>query len=352
MADTLEGQRLTAAIPRECYKPRVARGLLGFIVSSVLYVGAVAGVAISPHWVLLAPLWIIAGLGGWGLHCIAHDCGHGSFSRSRVLNEAVGHIALLPLLYPFHSWRHVHNMHHNHTNDLELDTDWRPGPADLYRRMSLLSRAIYASTRTWAFWGGTIRYWLLSGFRPGFFPSRVMRRDVWRSIAITVPLGAVYLAALLAVTGLKGVLLLFVMPWLATHAWFSATTLMHHSAEDVPFLTSGRWTRNASRLLVTTDYIYPKLLAFLTHNISIHTPHHVAPAIPFYNLPQAQVALKTAFPGGVRERPFSLSRLWRIVRTLHLHDTETGYYTDLSGKRIGADACPSPVERVEEAARP
>jgi acyl-lipid omega-6 desaturase (Delta-12 desaturase) len=265
-------------------------------VSWTLYAGAVVATAFVPHWSLLVPLWLVAGLGGWSLHCIAHDCGHGSFSRSRKLNVVIGSVALLPLVYPFHSWWHVHNMHHRHTNNIELDTDWRPLPAEVYARLSPLAKAVYASTRTWAFWGGTIRYWLVSGFRPGFFPKKTARAEVRRSIAFTAPVGLLYLGGLGYFAGMSGVLVCFVMPFLFTHLWFSGTTLMHHSASDVPFLHSEHWTRNAARLLLTTNYLYPRPLLFLTHNISVHTAHHVAPAIPFYHLPQAQEAPQTRAP--------------------------------------------------------
>ncbi|MEU1184205.1 fatty acid desaturase [Streptomyces sp. NPDC005820] len=329
----LEGRHLTESIPREYFTPRTARGLLGLAVSLALYAGAITGVVLSPSWLLDIPLWFVAGLGGWGMHCIAHDCGHGSFSRSRRLNTAVGSVALLPLLYPYHSWRHVHNLHHSYTNNLELDTDWRPLPPDAYQRLSPFAKAVYAGTRTWAFWGGTVRYWFVSGFRPGYFPKRSMRREVWRSIAFTAPVAVVGLSSLMAFTGLRGLLFYFVLPWLMTHLWFSATTLMHHSAADVPFLTSQYWTRNAARLLLTTDYAYPKVLSFLTHNISVHTAHHVAPAIPFYNLPKAQLALKSAHPGMVREERLRLGRLWRILRGLHLYDPEAGFYTDFEAAK-------------------
>lgn len=342
----LEGERLAAAIPKEYFQPQVMRGLAGFAVSWALYLGALAGLLLSSNWLLYLPLWVIAGLGGWGLHCIAHECGHGSFSRSRKLNFAVGHVALLPLIYPFHAWRHVHNMHHSHTNNLELDTDWRPMPAAMYDRMSRWQKVIYAGTRTWAFWGGTINYWRVSGFRPGFFPKREMRRDVRRSIAFVVIAGVLYFAPLIYFTGLRGLLVLFVLPWVSTHAWFSATTLMHHSASDVPYLTDEYWTKNASRLLVTTDYRYPKWLLFLTHNISVHTPHHVAPVIPFYNLPKAQEALKAAYPGMVRERPFKLRYIWGILRRLHFYDTESGYYADFAGHRVEPVADQPPVKLV------
>jgi omega-6 fatty acid desaturase (delta-12 desaturase) len=350
-SEELEGEALAAAIPKECFRPNVKRGLLGFGVSWALYLGALAGVLATSSWLLWIPLWIVAGLGGWGLHCIAHDCGHGSFSRSKRLNTVIGHVSLLPLIYPFHAWRHVHFMHHSHTNNIELDTDWRPLPAEMYKRMPIWQKVVYQGTRTWAFWGGTINYWRVSGFRPGFFPAAQMRREVWRSIAFVVAASAVYFPLLVHFAGWTGFLTLFVAPWLATHAWFSATTLMHHSASDVPYVPSEHWTPNASRLLVTTDYVYPRWLLFLTHNISIHTPHHVAPVIPFYNLPRAQAALKDKYPDMLRERELKPRHLWRILRELHFYDTSSGLYSSFSGRPVPPDddARPAPPEQPAQA---
>lgn len=330
----IKDERLAAAIPREYFTPRVGRGLLGFAVSWVLYIGAIVGMAFSPSWLLYPVLLVVAGLGGWGLHCIAHDCGHGSFSRSRRLNSLIGHVSLFPLIYPFHSWRHVHNLHHTYTNNLELDTDWKPIPAAIYDRMPLWQKVVYRGTRTWAFWGGTINYWRVSAFRPSFFPKQEMRRDVQRSIWVVLAFCALYFPPLIYFTGVRGLLLYFVAPWLFTHAWFSATTLMHHSASDVPYLTSEHWTKNAGRLLLTTDYQYPHWLLFLTHNISVHTAHHVAPPVPFYNLPKAQMALKEAYPGMIREREVNMRYLWCIIRRLHFYDSRSGYYADFAQQPV------------------
>jgi acyl-lipid omega-6 desaturase (Delta-12 desaturase) len=333
-ADAIRDERLARAVPKDLYTPRVWRGLLGFLVSYALYVGGIVGVALAPHWLLWLPAWLVSGLGGWGLHCIAHDCGHNSFSRSRRLNHAIGHVALLPLVYPFQAWRHVHNLHHANTNNLELDTDWRPLPAALFKRMPLHERLIYAGTRTWAYWFGTINYWRVSAFRPSFFPKAEMRRAVRRSIVFVVAVTAVYFPVLVYLTGVCGFLLFFLGPWLATHAWFSATTLMHHSASDVPYLSNEHWTPNAGRLLVTTDYVYPRWLLFLTHNISLHTAHHVAPIVPFYNLPAAQAALMEAYADMVRVRRFRFRELWSILRNLHFYDVELGFYEDFSGTKV------------------
>ncbi len=326
-SDAIQGEKLVAAIPREYMQPSIARGFAGLAVSLALYAGAVIGIARVDRWYLIPPLVLIAGLGGWGMHVVGHDCGHGSFSRNRRLNFAVGHFALLPLFYPFHSWRHVHNWHHTHTNSLELDVDWRPIPEAVYRRMPLRHRILYASMRTWAVWAGSINYWVQSGFRPSYFPKKETRRDVRRSIWFVVIAGGGYLVALTYFTGWQGLLLCFVAPWFAIHAWFSITTLMHHSSEDIPYLPERYWNRNASKLLVTTDYVYPRWLLFFTHNISLHTAHHVSTAVPFYHLRKAQAALTQEYPEMVRIERVSLGKLLNIIRKCRFYDPISGLYS-------------------------
>jgi omega-6 fatty acid desaturase (delta-12 desaturase) len=340
---TLQGQSLAAAIPRELYEPRLARGLLGFFTSYALWVGGIIGVALAPHPLLYLPLWLLSGLGGWGLHCIAHDCGHGSFSRSQRLNSLIGHLSLMPLVYPFHAWKHVHNLHHANTNSLEKDTDWRPVDVLTFQRMPLLDKAVYVGTRSVFFWMGTVHYWLVSGFRPGFFPQAKARAEVRRSIVYVVLFSAVLVPALVYATGWMGLLKYFVGPWLGIHAWFSTTTLMHHTTEDLPFLRQKDWSLMGSKLLLTTDYRYPKFLLFLTHNISIHAAHHVAPKLPFYNLLQAQEALKSSFPGMLREKDFSSipRELIHAVTRCHLYDPETGYYHSFFEKPGAAVEAPT-----------
>ncbi|BBX46472.1 fatty acid desaturase [Mycobacterium cookii] len=322
----LEGQKLTAVIPREYMQPSIIRGLASLAMSLTLYAGSLVGIACVDRWYLIVPLIGVAGLGGWGLHCIGHDCGHGSFSRNRRLNFAIGQFALLPLMYPFHAWRHEHNNHHSHTNNLELDEDWRPISREVYRRMPLGHRFVYFSTRTWALGTGSIHYWLKSSFKPSRFPKRRMRREARRSIGIVAVVGGGYLCALTYFTGVQGLLLYFVAPWFATHLWFSMTTMMHHSAEDIPYLPNQYWTRNASRLLVTTDYLYPRWLLFCTHYISLHTAHHVAPSVPHYHLPKAQAALIQRYPDMVRVEKASIGRLWNIIRKCLFYDPVSGLY--------------------------
>lgn len=323
---SLNGVRLTDALPKSLYELRVWRGVLGLVVSAALYIGSLAAIAHAPHWLLVGPLWLLAGLGGVGLLAIAHECGHHTFCRSWRLNHWVGQLVLLPMLFPFHGWRHTHNQHHHHTNNIELDTDWVPLPAEQYLRMGRWDRLVYRAVRSWLFWFGTVRYQWHSGFKPGSFPQRQARNDVRLSIVAVALFAATYLPLLAYFTGWQGLLLYFVGPWIGIHVWFSLTTLMQHVRQDTPFLTSKNWTPNAARLLLTTAYRLPAPLQFVTHNLLVHTPHHVAPIVPFYNLPAAQAALQAAYPGLLHERRFTLGEFLRVLRHCHLYDAHHGFY--------------------------
>ena len=47
---------------------------------------------------------------------IGHDCGHRSFSKNKLVEDIVGTLMFMPLIYPFEPWRIKHNHHHAHTN--------------------------------------------------------------------------------------------------------------------------------------------------------------------------------------------------------------------------------------------
>lgn len=47
---------------------------------------------------------------------IGHDCAHKSFSKNKLLEDIVGTLAFLPLIYPYEPWRFKHDRHHAKTN--------------------------------------------------------------------------------------------------------------------------------------------------------------------------------------------------------------------------------------------
>src|SRR3954470_17058348 len=48
-----------------------------------------------------------------------HDCAHGSFYSSRVVNDIVGRVTGVLTLTPFGQWRRDHALHHASSGDLD-----------------------------------------------------------------------------------------------------------------------------------------------------------------------------------------------------------------------------------------
>ena len=60
-------------------------------------------------------------------YIVFHDCGHGSFMRSRRANTWIGTFCGLLVFTPFQSWRHEHAVHHATAGDLD-----RRGVGDVF----------------------------------------------------------------------------------------------------------------------------------------------------------------------------------------------------------------------------
>ena len=76
---------------------------------------------------------------------IFHDCGHGSFFRSKRLNAVIGVITGLLVFTPYHRWHRDHHIHHQTVGNLE-----KRGVGDVmtltveeYRKKSRWQRFVY-----------------------------------------------------------------------------------------------------------------------------------------------------------------------------------------------------------------
>ena len=70
-------------------------------------------------WWLTIGLSILAGLFLVRAFIIFHDCGHGSFFKSKKANDILGFITGMMTFTPYHHWKWEHAMHHATNGDLD-----------------------------------------------------------------------------------------------------------------------------------------------------------------------------------------------------------------------------------------
>lgn len=311
-------------LPRECFQ-QDRRKAWSRALTSLLMVGlGYAGIAIAP-WFLLPLVWIFTGTALTGFFVIAHDCGHRSFAKRRWVNDLVGHLFLLPLIYPFHSWRILHNHHHTHTNKLDEDNAWHPFQPELYAGVGRLGQWGYRQLRGRFWWVASIVHWAAMHFDLSQFPVK-HREKVKLSVSVVLIFAAIAFPLLIATTGVWGFVKFWLLPWLVYHFWMSTFTLVHHTKQNIPFHAADQWQEVSAQLSGTVHCDYPRWVEVLCHDINVHIPHHISTAIPSYNLRLAHRSLQQTWGAYLHDQSrFSWSLIKQITDECHLYDPQSCY---------------------------
>lgn len=311
-------------VPKECFQQDRLQAWSQVFINIFLVVVGYVGLAIAP-WYLLPFLWIFTGTALTGFFVIAHDCGHRSFAKRRWVNDLVGHTLLLPLIYPFHSWRILHNHHHLHTNKIGEDNAWQPFQPEFYAGLGTLGQWGYRLMRGEFWWMASTLHWGALHFNWTRFAGK-QREQVRFSAILVIVFAAIAFPLLFATTGVWGTIKFWFVPWLVYHFWMSTFTLVHHTAIDIPFYHSHEWNAARSQLSGTIHCNYPRWVEFLCHDISVHIPHHISTAIPSYKLWQAYRSLQQNWGAYLHpESNFSWSLMREITSRCHIYDADNCY---------------------------
>lgn len=265
-------------------------------------------------WWLVLPLAILAGAFLVRVFIIFHDCGHGSFFKSRRANHAVGFLSGLLTLTPFHHWRWEHAIHHATSGDLD-----RRGTGDVwtmtvqeYLEATRAKRFAYRLARNpfVLFVLGPLYMFLVRNRWPNPTASPRERRSVhWMNVAI----GAM-IVGMSALFGWKAYLLIqFIVIMVAGAAGFWLF-YVQHQFEGVYWERRDHWDYTSAALAGSSFYKLPRVLQWFSGNIGFHHIHHLSSRIPNYNLekchranPPFQAVKPVTFFSSLKSLTF---RLW------------------------------------------
>lgn len=234
--------------------------------------------------------WLTLGLaiptGGFLIRVfiIFHDCGHGSFFRSKKASDILGFITGLMTFTPYHRWRKNHAIHHSTAGDLD-----RRGIGDVWTltvkefvALPFWKRVAYKIYRN------PLMMFLLGPFLGLLITQRFVNRTVSKKERYSVywtNLGLLGIILLLSLTiGAKQYLLVqlpVVMVGFSVGFWLF---YVQHQFEGVYWDRHENWDYLTEALEGSSFYKLPKVLQWFTGNIGYHHVHHLNPRIPNYYL--------------------------------------------------------------------
>ena len=113
MSRSPSGSRLLQSLRNRAGGEPVGRSSIPF--GSYFVIWILMYLSLSVSWWLTVPLAILAGGLLIRVFIIFHDCGHGSFFKSRRANNFWGFVTGMLTFTPFYHWRWEHSVHHaNH----------------------------------------------------------------------------------------------------------------------------------------------------------------------------------------------------------------------------------------------
>lgn len=269
--------------------------------------------SLDVSYLLTLPLALLASGFMVRIFIIQHDCGHGSFFRSRKANNRVGRFCSVFTFVPYYYWRRQHALHHASSGNLD-----RRGHGDMeiytvaeYLKLSRRERFYYRAYRNplvFLLLGPLVLMFIFNRFSLDKQQSTKAQRRNVLSTNLTM-------LALFGALGWWlgfGKLLLIVLPVLyiagGAGIWLF---YIQHQFEHTYWKRGTEWNAARAAMQGSSFYKLPKILQWFTGNIGFHHIHHLQETIPNYRLPRL-----------FREHPdyqdvFTVT-LWTSLKTMFL----------------------------------
>ena len=323
-------------------------------------------------WIAL-PLSTIAAGFLVRIFIIQHDCGHGSFFKSRLANDLIGIVCSLMTLTSYAFWRRQHARHHGSWNNLDRRA---ASGMDIYS--SCMTVAEYQALPRWR--RGVVRsvhnpivanlllppvlFILL--YRTPFDAAKGWRRERSAVYLTNIALAALFGGLGLALGYRRVAAVQFPIMMLASiiGVWLFS---VQHRFEHALWAMDDSWNFVAASLRGTSYLHLPRILQWFTGNIGFHHVHHMNPRIPNYRLEEChnaniifQSAPKITLHAGLQSLRYVLwdNNLGRLVSFRSAALARNGNGTDgmrpdgqpdrLNGRAAQARRHPSVASSLDE----
>ncbi|MBZ0292661.1 MAG: fatty acid desaturase [Anaerolineae bacterium] len=242
--------------------------------------------SLEVSYLLTLGIALFAGLFGMRIFIIFHDCGHGSFFKSRRANNIVGVITGIITFTPYYAWRQAHAVHHATAGDLD-----RRGTGDIWTltydeyktlsRWKQISYRLYRNPFIIFVIGPVIDFvilqrlpWVCASDKP-----RDKNSVAWTNLALLTI--AIVMSLLI---GWKEYLLVQI-PIIAMASSIGVWLFyVQHQYENTYWEHHEDWDFATAALYGSSYFKLPKVLQWFSGNIGFHHIHHLSPRIPNYKL--------------------------------------------------------------------
>jgi omega-6 fatty acid desaturase (delta-12 desaturase) len=299
------------------YRAEVKRSIFQLVTTATPFVTllvAMAWVSYDRYWLTLLLAIPAAGL-LVRLFIIQHDCGHGSFFKSRASNDFVGRALSLLTLTPYASWKRAHAAHHASTGNLD-----RRGRGDVetltvaeYQAsgpLKKLAYRLYRNPLVMVLLGAPINFILLQRLPLGHDFSNSQSR---RSILL---LDLMLLLAFGLPCALFGALAVFgtYLPVMIMASWVGNWLFyVQHQFDGAHWERGDDWNFHVAAVGGSSYFKLPLVLQWFSGNIGLHHVHHLSSRVPNYWL---QACLDAAPELHEVAKPITLReslRCWRLA---------------------------------------
>lgn len=266
--------------------------------------------SLSVSWWLTAAFVALAGLVLVRVFIIFHDCGHGSFVKSKRVNDAIGFVTGLLTFTPYFHWRWEHSLHHATSGDLD-----RRGVGDIwtmtveeYLAASPRKRLAYRVARNpfVLFVLAPVLLFLLFQRIPNRDASAREKHSVWWMNLAILAMGAAMSWAI----GWKTYVVLQILVMVVAGAAGIWMFYVQHQFEGAYWQRHDEWDYTQAALAGSSFYKLPRILQWFTGNIGFHHVHHLSARIPNYNLERCH----NSHPMFRTVKPITLTDSLRCVR--------------------------------------